>query len=49
VEIAVKFEEMHLGRAKAHLVEQCRCPAGYSGLSCQVQNPLILFVCLIVR
>ncbi|GAB0182708.1 laminin subunit alpha-1 [Grus japonensis] len=35
MEIAVKFEEMHLGRARAHLVEQCRCPAGYAGLSCQ--------------
>ncbi|KAJ7400530.1 hypothetical protein BTVI_104660 [Pitangus sulphuratus] len=35
MEIAVKFEEMHLGRARAHLVEQCRCPAGYTGLSCQ--------------
>ncbi|KAJ7414023.1 laminin subunit alpha 1 [Willisornis vidua] len=35
MEIAVKFEEMHLGRARARLVEQCRCPAGYTGLSCQ--------------
>lgn len=39
MEIAVKFEEMHLGRARARLVEQCRCPTGYAGLSCQVQNP----------
>lgn len=39
MEIAVKFEEMHLGRPLAHLVEQCRCPAGYTGLSCQVLNP----------
>ncbi|XP_019328886.1 PREDICTED: laminin subunit alpha-1 [Aptenodytes forsteri] len=39
MEIAVKFEEMHLGRARAHLVEQCRCPAGYAGLSCQSCAP----------
>ena len=35
MEIAVKFEEMHLGRSRAHLIEQCRCPAGYAGFSCQ--------------
>uniref|UniRef100_A0A8C3DG64 Laminin subunit alpha-1 n=1 Tax=Corvus moneduloides TaxID=1196302 RepID=A0A8C3DG64_CORMO len=39
MEIAVKFEEMHLGRPIAHLVEQCRCPAGYTGLSCQSCAP----------
>uniref|UniRef100_A0A8C3QB86 Laminin subunit alpha-1 n=1 Tax=Geospiza parvula TaxID=87175 RepID=A0A8C3QB86_GEOPR len=39
MEIAVKFEEMHLGRPPAHLVEQCRCPAGYTGLSCQSCAP----------
>ncbi|OXB66455.1 hypothetical protein ASZ78_007505 [Callipepla squamata] len=35
VETAVKFEKMHLGRSRAHLIEQCRCPAGYAGFSCQ--------------
>uniref|UniRef100_U3ISC0 Laminin subunit alpha-1 n=1 Tax=Anas platyrhynchos platyrhynchos TaxID=8840 RepID=U3ISC0_ANAPP len=35
MEIAVKFEEMHRGRSRAHLIEQCRCPAGYTGFSCQ--------------
>uniref|UniRef100_A0A663M6Q6 Laminin subunit alpha-1 n=1 Tax=Athene cunicularia TaxID=194338 RepID=A0A663M6Q6_ATHCN len=39
MEVAVKFEEMHQGRARAHLVEQCRCPAGYAGLSCQSCAP----------
>uniref|UniRef100_A0A8C5X3Z9 Laminin subunit alpha 1 n=1 Tax=Malurus cyaneus samueli TaxID=2593467 RepID=A0A8C5X3Z9_9PASS len=39
MEIAVEFEEMHLGRPVAHLVEQCRCPAGYTGLSCQSCAP----------
>ncbi|XP_061212315.1 laminin subunit alpha-1 isoform X2 [Neopsephotus bourkii] len=39
MEIAVKFEEMHLGRARARLVEQCRCPSGYAGLSCQSCAP----------
>uniref|UniRef100_A0A8C3R9B8 Basement membrane-specific heparan sulfate proteoglycan core protein n=1 Tax=Cyanoderma ruficeps TaxID=181631 RepID=A0A8C3R9B8_9PASS len=39
METAVKFEEMHLGRPLAHLVEQCRCPAGYTGLSCQSCAP----------
>uniref|UniRef100_A0A672TFA1 Laminin subunit alpha-1 n=1 Tax=Strigops habroptila TaxID=2489341 RepID=A0A672TFA1_STRHB len=39
MEIAVKFEEMHLGRARARLVEQCRCPDGYAGLSCQSCAP----------
>ncbi|OXB73578.1 UNVERIFIED_CONTAM: hypothetical protein H355_003880 [Colinus virginianus] len=35
METAVKFEEMHLGRSRARLIEQCRCPAGYAGFSCQ--------------
>uniref|UniRef100_A0A8C8SLQ1 Laminin subunit alpha-2 n=1 Tax=Pelusios castaneus TaxID=367368 RepID=A0A8C8SLQ1_9SAUR len=35
MEIAVKAEEMHLGRDTAHLIEQCECPTGYIGLSCQ--------------
>ncbi|XP_038249040.1 laminin subunit alpha-1 [Dermochelys coriacea] len=35
MEIAVKAEEMHLGRETAHLIEQCECPTGYAGLSCQ--------------
>uniref|UniRef100_A0A8C3KD52 Basement membrane-specific heparan sulfate proteoglycan core protein n=1 Tax=Calidris pygmaea TaxID=425635 RepID=A0A8C3KD52_9CHAR len=39
MEIAVKSEEMHLGRARARLVEQCRCPNGYAGLSCQSCAP----------
>uniref|UniRef100_A0A8B9TFS9 Laminin subunit alpha-1 n=1 Tax=Anas platyrhynchos TaxID=8839 RepID=A0A8B9TFS9_ANAPL len=39
MEIAVKFEEMHQGRSRAHLIEQCRCPAGYTGFSCQSCAP----------
>uniref|UniRef100_A0A8C3CQ85 Laminin subunit alpha-1 n=1 Tax=Cairina moschata TaxID=8855 RepID=A0A8C3CQ85_CAIMO len=39
MEIAVKFEEMHRGRSRAHLIEQCRCPAGYTGFSCQSCAP----------
>uniref|UniRef100_A0A8B9S3L0 Laminin subunit alpha-1 n=1 Tax=Apteryx owenii TaxID=8824 RepID=A0A8B9S3L0_APTOW len=39
MEIAVKFEEMHVGRARAHLIEQCRCPVGYAGFSCQSCAP----------
>uniref|UniRef100_A0A8C3LGM6 Basement membrane-specific heparan sulfate proteoglycan core protein n=1 Tax=Chrysolophus pictus TaxID=9089 RepID=A0A8C3LGM6_CHRPC len=39
MEIAVKFEEMHVGRSKAHLIEQCSCPAGYAGFSCQSCAP----------
>ncbi|NXI37250.1 LAMA1 protein, partial [Galbula dea] len=39
LETAVKFEAMHLGRARAHLLEHCRCPAGYAGLSCQSCAP----------
>ncbi|EMP33411.1 Laminin subunit alpha-1 [Chelonia mydas] len=35
MEIAVKAEETHLGRETAHLIEQCECPTGYAGLSCQ--------------
>ncbi|XP_010221580.1 PREDICTED: laminin subunit alpha-1, partial [Tinamus guttatus] len=39
MEIAVKFEEMHGGRDRAHLIEQCRCPVGYAGFSCQSCAP----------
>uniref|UniRef100_A0A8B9DLH3 Laminin subunit alpha-1 n=1 Tax=Anser cygnoides TaxID=8845 RepID=A0A8B9DLH3_ANSCY len=39
MEIAVKFEEMHRGRSRAHFIEQCRCPAGYTGFSCQSCAP----------
>ncbi|NWU95491.1 LAMA1 protein, partial [Upupa epops] len=39
METAVKFEQMHLGRARARLVEHCTCPAGYAGLSCQSCAP----------
>ncbi|NXY84481.1 LAMA1 protein, partial [Alcedo cyanopectus] len=39
METAVQFEEMHRGRARAHLVEHCSCPAGYAGLSCQSCAP----------
>ncbi|XP_074843522.1 laminin subunit alpha-1 isoform X4 [Carettochelys insculpta] len=35
IEIAVKAEDMHFGREPAQLIEQCECPAGYAGFSCQ--------------
>ncbi|XP_038603188.1 laminin subunit alpha-1 [Tachyglossus aculeatus] len=33
--IGVKAEESHSERETAHLIESCRCPAGFAGLSCQ--------------
>lgn len=35
---------MNNGQGKAAFVEQCACPAGYSGLSCEVQPSSLLFV-----
>ncbi|XP_077208858.1 laminin subunit alpha-1 isoform X1 [Paroedura picta] len=35
MEIAMKADEMTLARETAHLVENCLCPPGYAGLSCQ--------------
>jgi hypothetical protein len=32
----------NLGQGQAAYVEECRCPAGYSGLSCEVR--CLLFV-----
>lgn len=31
-------EEREAGSAAAKLVESCRCPPGYAGLSCQVKS-----------
>ncbi|XP_036620494.1 laminin subunit alpha-1 [Trichosurus vulpecula] len=35
MEIGVKAEEMHSNRQVAYLLENCDCPPGYAGLSCQ--------------
>lgn len=31
----------NIGFGKALLVEQCECPVGYSGLSCEVIHPFV--------
>uniref|UniRef100_A0A8D2L172 Laminin subunit alpha-1 n=1 Tax=Varanus komodoensis TaxID=61221 RepID=A0A8D2L172_VARKO len=35
MEIAMKAEDVLFGGEKAHHIEECLCPTGYAGLSCQ--------------
>uniref|UniRef100_A0A7M4EVN4 Laminin subunit alpha-1 n=1 Tax=Crocodylus porosus TaxID=8502 RepID=A0A7M4EVN4_CROPO len=39
MEIGMKVEDIHLGIERAHLIEQCECPPGYAGFSCQSCAP----------
>lgn len=32
------------GHGRAHFVEECRCPVGYAGLSCEVRYYFLLLI-----